>query len=240
MKLILAMFAVLPLSVFAWGHKGHTIVDQIAYKTLSQPAKDSIQHYLGKTKFAEAGTWMDDIRSDHNYDYMKPWHYINIPKGSTYDPRTTNNIVSSLDSSISRLHRRNLYTKEQIATDIKIVMHLMGDLHQPLHVGYATDKGGNLIEVGYLGSTTNLHKVWDSEMIDHLNINTESCPAEPMPQSIDLLKWLTDSRALLDGVYSFANATIDFSYESRNKSVIEKQLASAGARLAFVLNDIFE
>lgn len=240
MKLILAVLAIMPLSAFAWGNKGHKIVDQIAYKALSQPVKDSIQYYLGKTKFADAGNWMDDIRGDHDFDYMKPWHYINIHKGGTYDPRTTNNIVSALDSSISRLRRRNLYTKEQTATDLKIVMHLMGDLHQPLHVGYSTDKGGNLIEVGYLGTTTNLHKVWDSEMIEHLNITADACPEEYAPQTVDIITWMNDSRALLDGVYGFTNATIDFSYEDRNKSIIERQLALAGARLATVLSEVFK
>lgn len=183
---------------------------------------------------------MDEIRGDHDYDYMKPWHYINVPKGGSYDPLSKNNIVSALDSVISRLHNRHLHTKEETATDLKIVMHLLGDLHQPLHVGYASDRGGNMVEVGFLGTTTNLHKVWDSEIIEHNNISASFCPAQPVPQSVEVLEWMTDSRALLDEVYSFSNATIDQSYEDRSVKLIEKQFALAGARLAAVIANIFK
>ena len=237
---ILASLSV-PLSLLAWGAQGHKIVDQIAYSTLPKSVKDSVQSYLGKTKFEDAGNWMDQKRSDHDFDYMKPWHYINIAKGGSYDPNSTNNIVSALDSAISRLHRRNLQSKEQTAIDIKIVMHLVGDLHQPLHVGYATDRGGNTVEVGFFGTTTNLHKVWDSELIEHLHIIADSCRAfGSAQQHIDVIEWIESSRKLLDNVYDFKNATIDEVYAQKNKSVIEMQLSLAGARLSAVLTDLFK
>lgn len=235
---IILLLALLPYCSFAWGSSGHRIVDEIALKNIAPNIADSLHFYLGK-HVADAGNWMDEIRGDHDYDYMKPWHYINVPKGGSYDPNSTNNIVSALDSAISRLHNRHLHTKEETATDLKIAMHLLGDLHQPLHVGYASDRGGNMVEVGFLGTTTNLHKVWDSEIIEHNNISASSCSVQPVPQSVEVLEWMTDSRALLNTVYSFSNATIDQTYEDRSIKLIEKQLALAGARLAAVITDIF-
>ena len=230
----------IPLSLLAWGAQGHKIVDQIAYSTLNKSVRDSVQLYLGKTKFEDAGNWMDQIRSDHDFDYMKPWHYINIAEGVAYDPNATDNIVSALDSAISRLQRRNLQSKEKTATDIKIVMHLIGDLHQPLHVGYATDRGGNTVEVGFFGTTSNLHRVWDSELIDHLHITADSCRASgSVQQRVDVLEWMESSHKLMDNVYGFKNATIDEVYAQKNKSVIESQLNQAGARLSVILNKAF-
>lgn len=234
-----------PVISSAWGCEGHKIVDKVALNYLNKSILDSIQYYLGDTKYADAGCWMDEVRSNHDFDYMKPWHYINLERERKYDPASTNNIVSALDSAIAHLQHRNRYTKEQIATDIKIVMHLMGDLHQPLHVGYGSDKGGNTIELSFVGHTSNLHKVWDSEIIRHESITAEDCLSllksvvTPPIKKIDVVDWMWRSRAELSSVYSFSNGTIDQAYITKAKPIVEAQLSIAGVRLAYVLNSIF-
>jgi hypothetical protein len=245
-SLILSVFILLQSECAnAWGSEGHKIVDKVAYTKVNKSVLDSIQYYLGDIRFADAGTWMDEVRSNHDFDYMKQWHYINIEKGSIYDPHSSNNIVSALDSSIEHLKHRDRYSREQVGIDIKILMHLIGDLHQPLHVGYGVDRGGNSVEVSFLGHTSNLHKVWDSEIIRHDEITAETCleflryADLPPVKSIDVISWMNESRKELDAVYDFKNGIIDEAYCAKNKSFIEEDLDRAGLRLAFILNSIF-
>ena len=68
-------------NIFAWGRTGHHLIAEIAASIMNESAKANVQKYLGNISFEEASVWMDEMRSDHQYDYMKPWHYINIEKG---------------------------------------------------------------------------------------------------------------------------------------------------------------
>ena len=237
-----------PLFSLAWGCDGHKITDAVAYHYLDQATKDSVAAYLDGTTFEEAGCWMDEIRSDHQYDYLKPCHYINIEKGESYKPSTDANIINELNKVIARLKERSKHTKGENAIDLKILMHLVGDLHQPLHVGYGSDKGGNKIEVSFLGHTSNLHKVWDSEIIRNSRITADGClhmvssysPAEiSTMQKIDVINWMNDCRSHLGQVYDFTDATISETYITKNTPLIEKQLITGGLRLSALLKEIF-
>ena len=242
------LYLLLPMLSFAWGSDGHKITDDVAYHYLDQVIKDSVAAYLDGTTFEEAGCWMDEIRSDHTYDYLKPCHYINIEKGESYKPTTEANIINELNKVIARLKERSKHTKEENAIDLKILMHLVSDLHQPLHVGYGIDKGGNKIEVSFLGHNSNLHKVWDSEIIKHSRITADGCisivgsysPTQiSAVQKIDIIGWMNDSRSHLGQVYDFTDATIDESYITKNTQLIEKQLIAGGIRLSALLKEIF-
>ena len=119
---LLAVVLLISLQAFCWGSAGHRITAQIAYSQLSRATKDSIAYYLGETSIEDASVWMDEIRSDHSYDYMKPWHYINIEKGASYDPASTDNIIWALNKVIGELRDRKKLSKEQIATDLKMYL----------------------------------------------------------------------------------------------------------------------
>jgi len=234
---------------FGWGHEGHCIVADIAQTQMNKNVIDSVTKYLGTMTFEQASNWMDDVRSNHSFDFMKPWHFIDIEKGQTYSPSAGDkNCITELLKVMKELNNRSLLSYEQISTDIKILFHLIGDLHQPLHVGYGTDRGGNSIEVEFINKETNLHKVWDTEIIQYQSINTNSCinanskltNAEIKEiQKIDVIQWMNESRAYLDNVYDFKDGIIDNNYIDKNTVVIEKQLFDAGLRLAAVLNQIF-
>jgi len=237
-----------PFYSFAWGSDGHKITDDIAYHYLDQAVKDSVTTYLGSTTFEDAGCWMDEIRSDHQYDYLKPCHYINIEKGESYKPTSEANIINELNNVIARLKERCKHSKEENATDLKILMHLIGDLHQPLHVGYGIDKGGNKIEVSFLGHASNLHKLWDSEIIRHSRVTADGClrlassysPAEISAiEKVDIIGWMNDSRSHLGQVYDFTDGLISEGYITKNTVLIEKQLIAGGLRLSALLNEIF-
>lgn len=233
---------------FSWGAKGHKIVAEIAKSYLDKGIQDSVQKYLGDMSFEDAAVWMDIIKSDKTYDYLKPLHYINIEKDKTY-VKYDNNIVSELELVMAQLKNKNKRTKEEINLDIKVLFHLVGDLHQPLHVGYREDKGGNTVQVQFNGKGTNIHHVWDSDIIENKNITSADCVKIIKTysgkeireiQNIDIVAWMNNSRVLLADVYSFKSNIISQEYINRSALIIEKQLADAGLRLASVLNMTFK
>jgi S1/P1 Nuclease len=233
----------------AWGKKGHEYVVKIAYSMMDEATRKKVEAAIDDMTPEQAGNWMDDVRSDHRYDYMKPWHYVNVEAGQTYQPSTEPNIINQLDSAISRLEHRDRLSKEEIKKNILVLCHLTGDLHQPLHVGYGVDKGGNTIHVKFVGKEANLHWVWDSEIIDYEHITYADCLGRAGAFDAQTLKrftaispetWMNQPRALLGQVYKFENGVIDQQYADRNKTLIEDQLYIAGARLAAVLNHCFK
>ena len=249
---VIVLFFTATSRTYAWGKKGHEIVAEIAFHYLDDSTKARVQHYLGKMSIEEAAVWMDDMRSNSYYDYMKPWHYINIEKGENYKPSPKErDILIILNSSINELkHKENLKFKN-IHEDLLLLFHLMGDLHQPLHVGYGIDRGGNDIHVSYLykSYSSNLHKVWDTEIIETKNISLDDCLKQYDSytkeeineiQKIELMKWMNQSRSLLDTVYNFKNDFIDQNYVDNNTTIIEKQIFIAGLRLASVLREAFK
>ena len=234
--------------VFAWGYRGHKIVAQLAKTLIEKNVADSAQYYLGEMTFENAAVWMDDIRSDRSYDYLKPMHYINIEKDKTYVKVSDPNIINELESVFGVLQNRSQRTKEIIKLNLLILFHLVGDLHQPLHAGYAEDKGGNTIDLDFQDSKTNLHKVWDTNIIETQNITAEDCLAiikELSPKEknaigeINFTDWMNDSRDLLSKVYSLKGHEVEQDYISQSSVIIKKQLALAGIRLASALTKAF-
>ena len=232
----------------AWGPDGHRIVAKIAYSQINQSIKDSLAKYLNGTTIEEAANWMDEVRSDKSYDFQSPWHYLDIDKGGKFNPDDSANIVWALHKAMGELKERNKYSKEQIAIDIKILIHLVGDIHQPLHVGYAADKGGNTVKVYYDATSFALHRVWDSEIIkdevvgqsvDWAKLSHFTPEEWAKIRKIDVVQWMNESRALLDTVYEFKGDNITRKYAKQNAPIIEHQLLIAGLRLAAVLKDVF-
>jgi hypothetical protein len=118
----------------------------------------------------------------------------------------------------------------------------------PLHVGYGSDKGGNSVDVDFMGKSTNLHHVWDSDVIEyHKTVAqdlTEMCKkltnAEiKKQQKVDVVTWMNESRDFLPQVYEFKKGEINEEYINKALPVIEKQILNAGLRLSGVLNEIF-
>ena len=245
---ILFFFSLLlPASTYAWGSKGHKIVAAIAKQCLTKQVTDSVQSFLGTMSFEEASVWMDEVRGDNSYDYLKPWHYVNVEKDKTYVKTKNPEVVNQIEIYIDLLKQKGSRDKEQIKFALKIIFHLIGDLHQPLHCGYMVDKGGNEIQIDYIGKGTNLHKVWDTEIIEDTNIKLGDClklcnelsaDEKKKMQTTNVEGWMNESRLLLPEVYNF-DKKIKQDYVDKNKPVIEKQLVKAGIRLAMVLNQTF-
>ena len=247
---VLVVLAVaLPCSLYAWGKKGHGIVAEVAFSLLDSNIKDSVKKYLDTMSIEYASIWMDEMRSDPKYNYMKTWHYVDFEKGQQYTETKEDNIINALNKAIDNLEHRDALSNEAIKTNLLIVFHMVGDLHMPLHVGYAEDKGGNTIQVKYINNQTNLHRVWDTEIIESENITTNDCLAKLNMfskteiegfEKINVENWINEPRSLLNNVYEFKDNTIDQAYINKNKEIIEEQLAIAGVRLSAVLKKVFK
>lgn len=248
--LLAALLLTIPGKSVAWGKRGHELVAQIAFHFLDQPTKDLVKKYLGNLSIEEAANWMDDERGNSYYNYMRTWHYLDIDKGESYDTKSTErNILTILHSAIVELRQYKTIKRKDIKRDLLLIFHLIGDLHQPLHTGYAIDKGGNTIEITSPVVGGNLHSVWDTQILEYKNITLDSClktyatldTTEVLEiKKINELKWMYQSRSLLDTVYNFQNNYLDRNYIDRNIIVIKKQLVTAGLRLASILQDGFK
>ena len=237
------------LQTYAWGPEGHKMVADVAKLYLDKGVEEKVQKYLGKMTFEEASVWMDEIKKDHAYDFMKPWHYINIDKDKTYVKTDEGNVVNELEKSIALLGNLKALKDDEINTNVKIVFHLTGDLEMPLHDGYGNDRGGNDIKVDFMGAQKNLHYIWDMGIIEYKKITLDDCIKASAKfskadikelQKIDVVKWMEESRSLLKNVYDYKDATITEEYITKNVLVIEKQIFIAGVRLAAILNQAFK
>ena len=245
------IFLSIPCQSIAWGKQGHQIVAQIAEHFISDSTKLKVKKYLGNTTFEEAATWMDESRSNDYYNYMRTWHYINIDKGQQYKPEAQKNILTVLHAAIKEIKDNQKISKSKLKEDLQMVFHLIGDLHQPMHVGYGVDRGGNDINVSYLFKSynTNLHSVWDTEIIESEKINMDTCLVlyNQMQEEeigkikkINELQWFRESRVLLEKCYDFKDGFLDKDYVTNNKTTVKRQLLLGGMRLAAVLEDIFK
>ena len=239
----------MPSGVFAWGKIGHGLVAEVAFTMLDSSTKANVHKYLGSMTIEQAANWMDEIKNDHRNDYMKQWHYVNVDEGKTYENTKEENIVNQLTRVINELKHKENMKDEDIKKDLLIIFHLTGDLHQPLHVGYGNDKGGNSVEVKYNGHNTNLHRVWDSELIEGENIKLSDCLSmlkgfdkEDIAalSVINVENWMRQPRSQLKNVYNFKDETIDEAYATKNKKAIEQDILVAGIRLAAILKDVFK
>lgn len=126
----------------------------------------------------------------------------------------------------------------------------MGDLHQPLHIGKAQDKGGNDFQVRWFGSGTNLHSVWDSKMIDSYGMSYTEVAANADVLSKDevaaikrgtVKDWVSESRMLCEDIYDNTKVgeKLGYNYMYQYINVTRSQLQKGGIRLAKIINDIF-
>lgn len=235
-----------------WGQTGHRAVGHIATSLLTDNAATNVDRVLNGNSLAEVSTWMDEVRSDNNFRYMSPWHYVTLPPGETYETvekAEGGDIIWAIDKVVTELKTGEL-SDEQEAINLKVLVHLVGDLHQPLHVGNGTDRGGNDAEVTWFRDSTNLHRVWDSQMIDAKQLSfTELADFIDDPltdelvkewQSTEVLDWAYESSALLEQVYDYPeDGRLSYRYSYLNFSTVEERLLQAGVRLAGLINEIY-
>ncbi len=249
---LLLLLLIISFQSLAWGALGHRIVGLIAERHLTKKAKKNIERVLGYETLAEVSNFMDHIKSDATYRHMSAWHYATIPKGKTYDQVGTpeeGDVIVTIERLIMELETKK-FTDVDEAFAIKCLVHLVGDIHQPLHVGNGLDKGGNDLKLEYFWESSNLHRVWDSGMIDGKKYSYTEYAAwidhateEELEKwsSLNVLDWANESKEYREQCYNTVpeNKKLSYRYNYENVELLNQRLLQAGIRLANVLNEIY-
>jgi len=248
--LVVVLILLLNLPAQAWGPTGHRATGLVAEKYLSKKAKKELMRILQGQSLAMASTWMDEIRSDTTWNYTADWHWVTIQDGETYDQSQKNpngDVILTIERIITSLKSKKLTLQEE-AEQLKMLIHLIGDIHQPLHVGGGNDRGGNDVKVTWFRVDSNLHRVWDNDMIDETRLSfTELAESLEKPDAVKLASWqkasvrdwATESMSFRSQVYKIGDGKLGYLYSYQNLSTVRLRLVQAGIRLAGVLNSIY-
>jgi len=269
--------------ILAWGANGHRIVAQICYDNLSEEVQARINDLLGDDYLTQVATWPDYIRSESHWDFTQDWHYITIDDGKTVREvmdeaaknDTIDNVIEAIEFMIAVLNKNNkedrYHFKKLIeqngatplngsidATALAFLVHFIGDIHQPMHVGKGTDLGGNLVDVQFFSKKMNLHSVWDGGIIEKEQlsftefaafVNKHQIKLKEKCENDTIEQWTIESVNAREKIYNTLKVKMDtvtglpnlkYQYQHNNQPVIEKRLAAAGFRAAALLNRIYK
>ena len=245
---------------WAWGRVGHRVIAQLAERHLSDRAKAEIRALLEPGEsLADASTWADEVRGQMRH--TAPWHYVDVPLDvSRYDDRFAGDepgkgyIVPKIRELRLVLKDRTRPVEERRQA-LRFLVHLVEDLHMPLHVGENHDKGGNNLQVRWFDRGSNLHRVWDSGIIDRagrgeavwledlITMDTEEARAEARKGTVE--DRATESLLAAREAYKDPRTAermkpgtkLGDAYQARSLPVAKRRLYQAGVRLAWVLNE---
>ncbi|CAM3311335.1 S1/P1 nuclease [Zobellia roscoffensis] len=254
-KIVFFLFLITTLSNAndgEWSKTGHRTVGEVAQHHLSKKAKKALKKLLNGESLAHVSTFADEIKADRTYKEFSAWHYVNIPKGKDYadiEPSEHGDLITGINKCIEIIKDENS-KKEDKVFYLKMLVHLIGDLHQPMHVGRFEDKGGNDIQLQWFNQGTNLHRVWDSNMIDDYGMSyTELASNLPevskeQVQTIqqgNIYDWVEESQEIANKLYDSVEVgeKLYYRYSYEWWSTVENQLQKGGLRLAKVLNELF-
>lgn len=252
--LLMAGLMLATLPAWAWGPKGHDVVAYVAECHLSKKAAVAVDRALGGYSPVYWANWLDNASHTSEFAHTKTWHYMNIDEGQTIEsmPREPKgDLLTAIEQLTTELKSGQL-TPEQEAVNLKMLIHLVGDLHCPMHAGHRTDLGGNRVKVRYFGRDTNLHAIWDSALVEsaHKWGYTEwqqQCDRLSKKEAASVVEgtptdWFRETVAICTGLYEQIPEGSSLSYDevARYAPIIENQLIKGGHRLAHLLNEIYK
>ena len=236
-----------------WSKTGHRVTGEIAQRHLSKKARKAINKLLDGQSLAEVSNYADDIKSDDRYREFYPWHYVNLPLDKEYEdvePNPEGDIITGIQQCIAILENENSSRTDKVFY-LKMLVHFLGDLHQPMHVGKKSDKGGNDFQLQWFNTGTNLHKVWDYHLIHDFGMSyTELANKLPELPKAEIKKiqqgnvynWVKETHEITRDVYKGAKTgeNLKYRYSYKYWPIVERQLLVGGVRLAGLLNDLFD
>lgn len=248
----------LPFLSFCWGVLGHRITGGIAESYLTPKAKIEIQKILGNETIALASNWGDFIKSDSTYDSLYSWHFINLDSGLTrkqvqayLDNDTATNVYTKTKFLVKELKKKQL-SLERKRIYLKLLIHFVGDIHQPLHVARKVDFGANRVRVQWFNNATNLHAVWDESLVNFQQLSyTEyirainfTTPQQKLTwQKQPVSEWIIESYQITGKLYDEIkqpNQRLGYDYNFAHIETVNERLLKGGIRLAGLLNEIFK
>ena len=255
--ILVSLFFYLPFQSGAWALLGHRIVGEIAESYLTPYAKKEVIKILGTESMAMASNWADFIRSDTTMSYLSPWHYINLKGGLSYDEvmtflkkDTAVDAYTKINFLVRELKNKNL-SKDKKVFYLKLLIHIVGDIHQPLHVGRPEDQGGNKIRVTWFNVPYNLHQVWDEHLVEqqHLSyteytdaINHTTAAQRIQWQKQPVSEWFWQSYQVAEKIYGDIkpDEKLGYLYNYKFIDILNQRLVTGGVHLAGLLNEIFK
>lgn len=248
-NLLFILILISPLTSFGWGQIGHRIVGEIAEKSLNKEGLKAVNKILGTQSLADVSNWADFIKSDPKWKKAYSWHYTTVEDGKSYKEMKTNksgDVVWAINHFCKVLGKKTAKAKEKKQA-LKFLVHFVGDIHQPLHVGTGLDRGGNDVKISWFNQQTNLHRVWDDLLIkmqDYSyteyvkNINHATDQQIKKWKSGTINTWINESIGLRKDVYDIIKnkskykKNPEFNYNYKNIKNLNTALLKAGHRLA--------
>jgi hypothetical protein len=251
----------LPPAARAWGPHGHRIATRVAEARLTPAARAAVRALLHESDtLVDVSTWADEQGHDA-VPGSAPWHYVNVPLGATrYDAR----YCTGGDCVVARIKHFQAVLADRAAPRrerqraLLFLVHLVEDVHQPLHVGDNRDRGGNLTQIQFFGEGTNLHRLWDSGLINEIDRNEQAWVRRITPlltaenvrswSQGSIEDWATESLLDAQKAYHFpagarqpllSGSRLGGDYVTFAQPILERRLAQAGVRLANELNALF-
>ena len=258
-KLFFALLFIFCLDANAWWDTGHKLVCDEAYKLLTMDAKKALDPLIEEhDSFGTACLWADWVKNKERKD-TRSWHYINLPDSeqNTYNTSCPKNgcLISAFYEQVNILNDRSLAFRERQEA-LWFIGHFVGDIHQPMHVGYAEDLGGNR---HYLelkdGTKSNMHKLWDGQIIEHmeslfgneylsLSVTQEIQEFLNISHSEDIESWAQESRDIaMQQSVGYRNNKLKIvtnEYMETHFKVVQERIALGAIRLSQTLNRMYQ
>lgn len=246
-----SMLCMMSYQTFAWGQIGHYVIGYMADMQLRKSVRKKVERVIYPMSIGRTGPWMDEIKSDNNFNHTFPWHFMTSEHGEYNEAiqEKGGNIYQEILRLKTELKAGNLSPQKE-SEMLKMLIHLVEDIHQPLHVGTGQDRGGNDVKVLYFNRETNLHAVWDSGMIDNQSMSyTEignelsrriNPELERKYRNSTIDDWVAEAVALRPMVYQLPeNNKLSYQYGYENYKYVEERLIAASIRLAQILEEIY-
>lgn len=253
----IVLLFVIPFQSHAWGLLGHRVVGEIAEKYLTPKARKAVKDILGYESMAITSNWPDFIKSDTSYRYLSIWHYVNLGDSMSHadvmkflSNDSAVNVYTKTNWLIKELKNKSLPKEKQLLY-LRLLIHFIGDIHEPMHEARETDQGGNKIKVSWFNEPTNLHTVWDTKLIDDQQLSyteyaaaiNHATPAEIQKwQKQPIAEWVYESYVISRKIYENtpADSKLSYNYSFKWIATANQQMLKGGIRLAAILNEIFK
>jgi S1/P1 Nuclease len=254
-------FALAASAADAFGPEGHLIAGVLAEPALCEQARAEIRALdravrADLSDFTELGLWADRIRSDPDWRHSAPWHYMNVETDAAtlseaerairaHAHPSEGDVLTAIERFSKELADRTRSSQAR-GDALRFLVHFVVDIHQPLHVGRAADRGGNEVEIRFDAVTSNLHRFWDTDVIGLRDLSPHEYAALlagraiDVAESVDPILWAAESLVARQRVYADLPAAgvqlLDADYLRGAQALTEQRLIAAGRRLASTLN----
>ena len=251
------MLIATPTKLFAWGKNGHRIVGKVAENHMTEATILEVQALLDGDKISEIGTWADEMRSNPSEFWQKvspKWHYVNVNEISDFHPEhysseeEVKDAYTAIRKAVDVLKDKNASLEDK-KFYLKFLIHLVGDVHQPLHAGRAADHGGNKIKVKFFWQDTNLHSLWDTQLIEQEKLSftefahyIDTNDSKVISQYLNSrpADWIKESFHHAQDIYQVGDKNFSYNYVYKYLPIVEERLLKGGIRLAGLLNGIYD